>query len=180
METPKEFNEAFTKEEVLRIKQKLQRSNFDCGQTCLDMLGYDGHNMFPDQELSSSDLRTILGAQEVTVPVGQEETQDYTYPHIWIVLGKDKVAGALHCVIRHGDKIYCPTVGTVVAQEYKKQYVAFILQGYVVPFEGQSVPDSYNKQHQKKVLEDETKTNMPFIYKKCLKRTQETTELNIG
>ena len=123
------------------IEHKFQESPFDCGQTCLDMLGYDGHHMFPNREVTSSDLRSIPEAQEVTVPCGKEETLDYTYPHIWILLGKDKVAGAQHWIIRHGDKIYCPTVGTIDAQEYKDRYVAFVLQQFVVPFKGQTIPD---------------------------------------
>ena len=124
-----------------KIKPMLQRSNYDCGQTALDMLGYDGHRMFPNGEVSSSDLKSIQGAKEVTVPVGQEETLNYSTPHIWILLGKDKVAGAQHWVIRHEDKIYCPTVGTMDAQEYKNRYVAFILQEFVVPFSGQKLTD---------------------------------------
>ena len=124
-----------------RIKPILQRSNYDCGQTCLDMLGYDGHGMFPNEEVSSSDLRSIHGAREATVPIGQEETLDYSIPHIWILLGKDKVAGAQHWVIRHEDKIYCPTVGIMDAQDYKNSYVAFIMQEFAVPFNGQELTD---------------------------------------
>ncbi len=178
METPKELNEALHSEEELRIKQKLQNSNFDCGQTCLDMLGYDGHELFPNQEVSSFDLRSIPGAQEVTVPAGQEETLDYTYPHIWILLGKDKVAGAQHWIIRHGDNIYCPTVGTMDAKEYKKKYVAFILQEFVVPFKGQKVPDGYCKKHQGNVIEEDAKTRLPT--EMVSERVQELPEISIG
>lgn len=131
----KEKNFYLRKRVSLSLNYK--QGNFICGQTCLDMLGYDGHNMFPKNEVSSSDLRSIPGAQEVTVPVGQEETLDYTYPHIWILLGKDKVAGAQHWVIKHGSKIYCPTVGAMNSDEYKNKYVAFILQEFVIPFKGQ-------------------------------------------
>ena len=178
METPKEFDETLPAKEGTQIEQKIQSGNFDCGQTCLDMLGYDGHNMFPNQEVSSSDLRSIPGAQEVTVPVGQEETLDYTYPHIWSLLGKDKVAGAQHWIIRYGDKIYCPTVGTVDAQEYKKGYVAFILQEFVVPFKGQKVPDTYYKQHQKNIAEDETKGKQPT--ESYSKEKRQTPQVDIG
>jgi len=163
METPFEKppepeREKLLPQETRVIESKLQTSNFDCGQTCLDMLGYDGHNMFPKKEVSSSDLLSIPGAQEVTVPVGQEETLNYTYPHIWILLGKDKVAGAQHWVIRHGNKIYCPTVGTMDFDEYKNKYVALILQEFVVPIKGQKVPDSYYKQHQMQSPESSTDT----------------------
>ncbi len=137
--------------ETVMIIPKLQKTNYDCGQTCLDMLGYDGNKMFPGVEVSSSDLRSIPGAKDLTLPVGQEETLDYSYPHIWILLGKDKVAGAQHWVIRHGDKIYCPTVGVMDSKEYKNRYVAFILQIFVVPFKGQEVPYRYYKNHQSSI-----------------------------
>lgn len=161
METPFEKppeGEKLLPQEAHAIEPKLQTSNFDCGQTCLDMLGYDGHNMFPKNEVSSSDLRSIPGAQEVTVLTGQEETLDYTYPHIWILLGKDKVAGAQHWAIRHGNKIYCPTVGTMDSDEYKKKYVAFVLQEFVIPLKGQKIPENYYKQHPSPMFEENTGT----------------------
>ena len=43
-----------------KIKPMLQRSNYDCGQTALDMLGYDGHRMFPNGEVSSSNFDMFL------------------------------------------------------------------------------------------------------------------------
>jgi hypothetical protein len=115
------------------ITSKIQQSNFDCGQTVLDMLGYDGHKMFPNREISSGDLRSIPGAEEVTLPVGREEELDYTYPKVWIFIGKGKVAGPNHWVIRHKEKIYCPSVGEMNAAEYKTKYVGFVLQEFDIP-----------------------------------------------
>ena len=120
----------------IKIKLKIQSSNYACGQTCLDMLGYDGHKMFPGREVLSSDLRSIPGTREVTVPVGEEEKLDYSYPHIWILLGKGKEKVSPHMVIRHKDMIYCPTLGKMDAHKYKAQYVAAVLQEFIVPFKG--------------------------------------------
>ncbi len=117
------------------LKQQLQRSNYDCGHTCLDMLGYKGHEMFYGREMTSGDMRSLLEAKEVTVPVGQEETLDYIIPHVWSVLPKPEFAAktSAHFVIRYKDKIFCPSVGTVDSEEYKRRYVAFVLQEFLVP-----------------------------------------------
>ena len=117
------------------IKQQLQRYNYDCGHTCLDMLGFDGHNMFNGREMTSEDMRSLPGTMEVTVPVGQEETIDYRIPHVWAILPKPEFAAgtSAHFVIRHRDNIYCPSVGIVDSNEYKQNYVAFVLQEFLVP-----------------------------------------------
>lgn len=128
----------------LDIKPKLQKYDYDCGQTCLEMLGYSGHKMFPNREVQTSDLRSIPGAQEVTVPVGQEETLDYSIPHVWILLGKGSVAGVIHWVIRYKNRIYCPTLGEMNAQKYKQKYVAYILQEIIVPFKNQATPSTHD------------------------------------
>lgn len=172
MEVPKLYEKMpFSEKEELSVKQKFQKSNFDCGQTCLDMLGYDGHKMFPDHEIFSSDLRSIPGAQEIMIPVGHEETLDYSYPHIWILLGKDRVEGARHWVIRHRDKIYCPTVGTMDSDEYKKKYIAFILQKFILPFNGQKVPDRYYERYQTQPHEDNASAKLKT--EKNSRRTRE-------
>jgi len=124
-----------------QIKQKLLKPNTGTGQICLDMLGYDGQQLFPGKTLCSNELRTIPGIKEVTVPVGQEETLDYSNPHIWFVLGKK---GEQYWTIRHKDKIYCPTAGTMNFQEYKKQFVAFVLQQFLLPFNGQELSETCN------------------------------------
>ena len=120
----------------IKIQQKLQETNYDCGQTCLEMLGYDGYGMFNGREMDSNDFRSLQGVEEVTVPIGQEENLDYSFPHIWLILPKARfVSGtSAHFVIRHRDQIYCPRVGTVNYQEYKQKYVGFVLQEFLVPF----------------------------------------------
>ncbi len=47
-----------------KIKYIEQQFDYDCGQTCLDMLGHDGHNMFPDKALAREDLISIVGVKE--------------------------------------------------------------------------------------------------------------------
>lgn len=151
------------------ISPKLQESNFDCGQTVLDMLGYKGHEMYPGHEISSSELRDIPGAREVTLPVGREEELDYNYPKVWIILGKDKVAGANHWVIRHKGKIYCPTIGEMDAEEYKRRYVSFVLQEFEIPVEGQQTPEEFYGQHgntQSKAAKKDTGKDTSVTHKK--------------
>ena len=83
--------------------------------------------------MTSEDLRSIHGVVEVTVPVGDEETLDYSQPHIWTVLPKKQ--GRCHDVIRYGRTIYCPTLGIAMdADEYKQRYVAFVLQEFRIPW----------------------------------------------
>lgn len=117
------------------IKQQLQQDNYDCGHTCLDMLGYDGHRMFSGKMMNSTDMSSLPGARDVTVPVGQEESLDYSHPHVWTILPKPDFAAqtAMHFVIRYNNKIFCPSVGTMDSQEYKEKYVAFVLQQFLVP-----------------------------------------------
>lgn len=134
-------------ENEIVISTQLQKSNFDCGQTVLDMLGYKGHEMYPNNAVTSDKLRSLPGAKEVTLPVGQEEELDYNYPKVWIILGKDKVAGAQHWIIRHRNRIYCPTIGKMDVREYKKRYVAFVLQEFEIPVIGQQTPEEYYRQH---------------------------------
>lgn len=155
---PRITSEGKSEGEII-ISPKLQESNFDCGQTVLDILGYKGHEMYPGHEISSSKLRDIPGAREVTLPVGREEELDYNYPKVWIILGKDKVAGVNHWVIRHKDKIYCPTIGVMDAEEYKKRYVSFVLQEFEIPVKGQQTPEEFYGQHgnaQSKAVEKDT------------------------
>lgn len=120
------------------LKQQFQRNDYGCGHTCLAMLGYNGHEMFPGRMMQSSDISSISGAREVTIPVGREETLDYNFPHVWCILPKPEFAArtALHFVIRYKDKIFCPTVGTLDSEDYKRKYVAAVLQEFFVPFNG--------------------------------------------
>jgi hypothetical protein len=113
------------------IRYMRQRFEYDCGHACLAMLGYDSYNMFPKgEQITSDNLHQIAGVKQVGGVVGQEETHDYSSPHIWNILAKE---GAQHWVIRHKDSIYCPTVGVMNAAEYKQRYVAHVLQIFRVP-----------------------------------------------
>ena len=74
------------------IKQKFQKSDYDCGQTVLDMLGYDGHALVPNRALTSPDLWAIDGIKAIEIPLGRNdrdpEALDYTRPHIWLYYSK--------------------------------------------------------------------------------------------
>ena len=133
----------------------LQCDDYDCGHACLDMLGYDGHAMFPNRMIGSNDILSIKGAVNVTVPVGQEETLDYSKPHIWHFLTKqgsmllaqilpnnytnDELVAAInavgnqHWAIRYEDTIHCPKIGVWRADDYKARFVGNVLQEFLVP-----------------------------------------------
>lgn len=144
--SPSTKSKAATGIKELVITPKLQQGKFDCGQTVLDMLGYDGHGMFPTGEVTSDMLRSIPGTKELTLPVGREEEIDYNYPKVWSVLGKGVVKGKMHWVIRHKETIYCPTRGVMSSKKFKKKYVAFILQEFEIPVKGQLTPEEYYQQ----------------------------------
>jgi hypothetical protein len=143
---PQTTSEINLEEEIIIFPQ-LQQKKYDCGQTVLDMLGYKGHEMYPNQEIESRQLRKLSGVKEVTLPVGREEELDYNDPKVWIILGKGRVAGAQHWIIRHKNIIYCPTVGKMNALEYKSKYVSSVLQEFEIPVKGQQTPNEYYRQH---------------------------------
>lgn len=117
------------------ISSKLQEGDSDCVQTVLDMLGYNGHRTYPGREISLSELLDIPGAEEIIPLVGRQRKFDYSYPRVLIITWKhepqvDEVTGACHfilsgdahCVIRHEDRVYCPAIGEMDAEEYEKKY----------------------------------------------------------
>ena len=117
------------------IKQKFQRVNYDCGHTVLDMLGYDGHKMFAAEALFTHDIMSVPGAENITVPVDQEETLNYNIPHIWLISPKssNNLLPQNHFTIRYKDKIYDPKLGTMGVKLYKEKYVEAVLQEFVIP-----------------------------------------------
>ena len=128
------------------IFPKRQESIFDCGQTVLDMLGYNGHEICPDHEISSRELLDIPGSR-IILPTDREGELDYNYPKVLIILRKGKAAGAKHWVIRHKDKIYCPIDGVMEAEEYEKRCVSSVLQEFEIPVVGQQTPEEFYGQH---------------------------------
>lgn len=151
---------------------QMQRYDYDCGHTVLDMLGYDGHNIFPKRAMKSSDWESIPGVVEVTVPVGLEEQLDYSVPVIWTFLPKAQFQSgtSMHDVIRFGDKIYCPSVGVMDAEEYKEKYIAFVLQEYIVPPAGSIDPQEYLKNNNEGI---EKTARCKSVAKKDLKQGKE-------
>ncbi|KKR78186.1 MAG: hypothetical protein UU23_C0002G0013 [Candidatus Curtissbacteria bacterium GW2011_GWA1_40_9] len=117
----------YGQDEKYEIKVKRQRSAYDCGQTCLEMLGYrDVREMYPNRELENLDLLQIAGSQFINKPEGYS----YTNPHMLLV--KNKSIGN-HWVIRIEDKIICPLRGVYENQEFKRIFVDRVLQTFKVP-----------------------------------------------
>ncbi len=122
-----------------KINPKLQKSDFDCGHTCLKMLGYDIRQTVDGRGITTWDISGVPGFKLVRDIVGVDENINYDSPHLWLILGKDKVVGARHWVIRYKDKVYCPTLGEVDAKTYKEKYVAYVLNVYIAPFNERGV-----------------------------------------
>ena len=97
----------------------LQREDYDCGQTCLDMLGYEGRTLFPQRSVESQDFLSIAGAKSLELLITMEEELDYDQPIIWVLMAKGQFTTPFHCVIRYKDQIYCPTIGQMDAKTYK-------------------------------------------------------------
>jgi hypothetical protein len=153
----------FTREGVdlfanpIEITPQFQQSDFDCGQTVLDMLGYKGHEMFPSDSVDISEIFSLPGCEYLGAQ-GDEESIDNEYPVVWIFIarwieGKSEFSenaplSALHWVIRYRDDVYCPRLGKVSAAYYKEKVVSQIGGIYRLPLvdeqEAQSILDTNN------------------------------------
>src|SRR5438874_942768 len=102
------------------IEEKRQQMALDCGQTCLEMLGYeDARKQFADQPLWADQVAAMVARKDdIRFP---EETIDFSKPHL-VLLKKAResfVGPDLgHWVIRVNDTIICPTWGVQPAKEY--------------------------------------------------------------
>lgn len=98
---------------------KYQEDSYDCGQTCLEMLGYNGHQMFPEKRgLKEEELKLIEGVREI-YPQGNHF---FEMPSMIIV--EFLLDQQLHWVVGYKDKIYCPGLGIKPNKKYRK-YVWF-------------------------------------------------------
>ena len=117
------------------IKYKHKRYSYDCTQTCLDMLGYDGHQMFPDKAMTTKDLKSIPGVELI---LDDDTTPDSTIPQFFeqpnLILCSDSLIEEYpwHCVLAFKDKVYCPDRGVRPASEYLKK--VWVHEIYEIPF----------------------------------------------
>ena len=102
-----------TDEKIRYIEQWL---DYDCGQTCLDMLGYDGHNMFPGRALEREELISIEGVKE-DYEIVLSETTHFEEPYIFSVRSVVDPS-QYHFILVHGNKVYCPSLGVFKIKKY--------------------------------------------------------------
>src|SRR5258708_4775293 len=119
----------------LEIKSILQRYDYDCGQACLCMLGFDAYKLFPKkkQGLSTSDLFTIPQAIELSSHDEDVKTYDYSFPILLIFTGKGPIDGLTHWVIRYKNWVFCPGAGKVKAATYFDQFVDHVFHYFAIP-----------------------------------------------
>lgn len=101
-------------EGVDEIKYQKQRFDYDCGHTCLDMLGYDGHGIFESPKGLSDEwiMACIPNVQGVDPSLARND--NFESPHLLII----ETRSGYHCVLAYGDKIYCPQTGVWEASEF--------------------------------------------------------------
>lgn len=107
------------------IEVKRQQGSFDCGQTCLEMLGYQGREMVKDRPVDTLDIGRIDG-----VKWGEEEYSESSATQMILLQLK---SGSNHWVVGNKDVIVCPARGVYGAKEYKENYVERILYRFEVP-----------------------------------------------
>ena len=99
---------------------------------------------------------SIPGSLSVGFRVGEEATLDYCYPHLLTILPKSNLttgAGNTHSVIRHRDKIYCPSLGLCDFAWYSENVIGHVVGVHLVPYKGQAVPKMYQAQYAAKHLD---------------------------
>lgn len=98
------------------IKPLKQQSDYDCGQTCLEMLGYNNiRDIYPKKELIARDLHELAGAQAV-----EAQNADFTTPHMMLI--ENKQIGR-HWIVRINGKVICPVRGVFDADDFEKRFV---------------------------------------------------------
>jgi hypothetical protein len=93
---------------------RYQEDSYDCGQTCLEMLGYEGHQMFPEKRgLREEELEKIDGVKTY-------EGDNFFFKIPCMISTTNVFDEQRHWVIGHKDKIYCPTLGILPNKKYRK------------------------------------------------------------
>ncbi len=124
-------------ESECELKYIPQQSDWDCGQTSLDMLGYDGHRMFPDVPLTYRQTESIKGVESVYADSYKDE-KGYREGDVFFFdkpAMLDVVVPGLtegHFVVGYKDKVYCPSLGVFYANDYLTR--VFIPHAFTVPF----------------------------------------------
>jgi hypothetical protein len=115
-----------------RIKYRRQKFDYDCGQTCLDMLGYNGYKIFPKPNgLTQDKVAEIFGHKsEEIISIEFSEQTYFDTPHFITV--NTMAAWGWHNVIGYKDQIYCPSLGIFKIQDYKKYL--WWGTGFPIPF----------------------------------------------
>ena len=111
------------------IHHMYQKNSAGCGNTCLAMLGYEGHSPDMGNVIDPDSLGIIVPAAR---EIGNNEPADYSTPHMQMIRWKNAVA--THWVVRYGDEIYCPLKGIMPADEYMRNHVLSIQREFEVPF----------------------------------------------
>jgi len=96
-----------------KVKYFKQRFDYDCGQTCLDMLGYDGHGMFPTKNgMVREDLESIPGFRVIERESlrNSNKVWDLSFPEP-VLIDIRTFKAANHYVIGFKRFIYCPSLG---------------------------------------------------------------------
>jgi len=97
-----------------KVRYFEQQFDHDCGQTCLKMLGYDGHAMYPDEALPLDFLRDMPGVHEIDarrdIQTHSNNIWDMSFPEP-IVLSLRTLVNADHLVVGYKRFIYCPSLG---------------------------------------------------------------------
>lgn len=108
------------------LNHLFQRSDDDCGQTCLEMLGYDYREDF-FQAMSDRDMESISEIEHASEGNKTTFRQEFYYePHILSCnhpLWTDQ-----HWVLAYQDKVYCPSLGTFYISQYLNR--VFIKNGF--------------------------------------------------
>lgn len=124
-----------------KISYRKQQFDYDCGQTCLDMLGWDGHQIFPEE---FPEERCFLGSKAAEIfgytrnQISYTELNEDTFfenPYLLNVMRCDQ--WGWHAVIGFKDQIYCPSLGIFKIPEYTK-YIWSSATGFPVPFAQES------------------------------------------
>ena len=122
--------------EDFEIVAQIQRGRKDCGHTCLDMLGFDGHGkLSTESSASPSDVVRITGAKEIL----PEDPHFHSATPYLFVIATPTSSTTGHWIILYGDKIYCPSSGIWDAKRYIEEHVRSVLAIYEVPFDGTKV-----------------------------------------
>jgi hypothetical protein len=111
------------------LKYVKQKYDWDCGQACLRMLGYDSYNIFPSKALSSEEL--LKKIPNVIDMSGESESKKYFFEKPMMFSIDVPWQDDNHWILCYKDKTYCPSLGVFYSKYYRKGFKRFACQ---VPF----------------------------------------------